>query len=293
MDLQQDIILFQITKKVLINVIFKIGEKHVVFSKKVTATLNSYKQLRNEQHESGGILLGKIYKDVIVVDEISVPSDEDKSGRFHFERNVEKAQQIIKNAWNQSNGERIYLGEWHTHPENMPTPSSDDKKLIKNMLKDSIMEIDFLLMVIIGLKSNYVAMLQRGQKNLQQLNRVDISDGLEIIYYENDLGRIFGFKVGGYLEYAPKGYDIYNAAFSQIFLGTVNSILTLTNLKDYSLEETNAFIRFAVPELKENYLSEISLLFDSMQLQVKMVLNEMEERGIKKRVKMERLVYNH
>ncbi|WP_176527971.1 Mov34/MPN/PAD-1 family protein [Bacillus sp. AFS077874] len=276
----------KITKKVLIDLIYKNSVKYVVFTKQVTEMLNSYKQLRSEQHESGGILLGKVYKDVIVVDKISAPSKEDKSGRFHFERNVEKAQEIIKNEWKDSNGERIYLGEWHTHPENMPSPSSDDKKLIKNMLKDSIMEIDFLLMLIIGMKSNYIAVLQKGEKTLHQLKKVDTSDGLEITFYQNDQGGIFGFKVGGYLDYAPKGYDIYNAVFSQIFLGIISSILSLTNVRDYSLEETEGFIRFAVPELKYQIRNEISLLFDSLYLQVQMVINEMDERVIEKKVRI-------
>ncbi len=62
-----------------------------------------------------------------------------------FFRNVKKAQRIAEHAWKESNGERLYLGEWHTHPEDVPSPSRDDRTLLKNMLKHSRMNIDFFV----------------------------------------------------------------------------------------------------------------------------------------------------
>lgn len=107
--------------------IYKYGDKHVVFTHEVVSTFEKYKQYRDMQHESGGILLGKVYDDLVIIDRISEPSAEDESGRFYFIRNVKKAQKIIEVSWKESKGERIYLGEWHTHPEDTPTPSRDDK----------------------------------------------------------------------------------------------------------------------------------------------------------------------
>lgn len=263
-----------------INVIYKFGEKHVVFTEQVVKTFEKYKQIKKEQHESGGILLGKVYKDVIVIDMVSEPSKEDKSGRYFFERNVRKAQKIIETAWSESNGERIYLGEWHTHPEHTPTPSNDDKKLIKNMLKDSRMEIDFLFMVIIGITNNYVAIQRKGQKHMEPLKTVNPKEGLKITLYENQKGKIFGFKVAGYTNFAPNGYDIYNAAFSQIFFGTINSIVTLTGVSDYILEEARPFIRFVIPRLQDTDDEKIFILFDSMVVQIQMVLEEMKQKGL-------------
>lgn len=54
--------------------IYKFGEKHVVFTYGVVKSLESYKQMKKSQHESGGVLLGKVYKDLIIVDRISEPS---------------------------------------------------------------------------------------------------------------------------------------------------------------------------------------------------------------------------
>jgi integrative and conjugative element protein (TIGR02256 family) len=268
---------------------YKLGEQHVVFTNHVVKVLQSYKQIEKSQHESGGILLGKVYKDLIIVDEVSLPSKEDKSGRFFFERNVKKAQSIIENAWKESNGERIYLGEWHTHPEDTPTPSNDDKKLLSNMLKDSDIEIDFLFMVIIGIKNSFVAVQRKGQKNIEPLRKINAKDGLEITIYENQHGKVFGFKVGGYLNIAPIGYDIYNAAFSQIFTGTINSIISLTNVNDYILEKEKGFIRFVIPNLQDNE-EKAYTLFDSMVIQIRMVYEEMRQKNIDKQVIIESLI---
>ncbi|WP_338555595.1 Mov34/MPN/PAD-1 family protein [Paenibacillus sp. KS-LC4] len=122
-----------------------------------------YRQIFDWQHESGGILLGRVYLDKIIVERTSVPSKADKSGRHFFYRNVQRAQRIVKQTWEDSDGELIYLGEWHTHPEVKPIPSQTDKKLIANMLLDTKMEIEFLLLVIVGTSNYYVAVQKRGE----------------------------------------------------------------------------------------------------------------------------------
>ncbi|MGG4471205.1 ribosomal-processing cysteine protease Prp [Paenibacillus alvei] len=259
--------------------IYKYGNKYVVFTREVIKTFDKYKQYNQAQHESGGILLGKVYNDLIIIDQISEPSREDKSGRFYFIRNVKRAQRIVEQAWKDSKGERIYLGEWHTHPEDIPTPSRDDKILLKNMLKHSRMEIDFLFMVILGRISPYFAVIQKGMKEMIPIERINSANGLKIIIYKNQYKQIFGFQASGYLNIAPKGYDIYDAAFSQIFIGTINSIISLTNIQANILEEEPAFIRFIIPDIKTAD-EKVKTLLDAMEVQVAMVIEEMKDKGL-------------
>ncbi|MFG1735157.1 Mov34/MPN/PAD-1 family protein [Paenibacillus sp. 843] len=142
----------------------------MTFTPEVVKIFLSYRQVKKEQPESGGILLGRIYGDGrIVIDQITTPSNEDRSGRHFFDRNVERAQRIVKEAWKQSCGEVRYLGEWHTHPEANPIPSLTDRKLIIGMMEDSILDHKFLFMVIIGLRDNYVGVSCRGEKHITQL----------------------------------------------------------------------------------------------------------------------------
>lgn len=266
--------------------IFKYGDKSVVFTSEVVSLFEKYKQIEKKQHESGGILLGKVYNDLIIIDQISEPSNEDKSGRYYFYRDVKKAQKITEKVWKESNGERIYLGEWHTHPEDIPTPSRDDKKLIENMLKYSRMEIDFLFMVIIGRVSPYIAALSKGMKHMNVLERVNVESGLQIIFYKNQNGQIYGFQAGGYLNFAPNGYDIYNAAFTQTFLGTINSLHHLTDVKNYILEKETAFIRYIIPEIEQVDVK-VKTLLDAMEVQIVMLLQEMKSKGLEKHVQLE------
>jgi integrative and conjugative element protein (TIGR02256 family) len=265
---------------------YKYGDKYVVFTDEVIKIFDKYKQYNHTQHESGGILLGKVYNDLIIIDKISEPSIEDKSGRYYFVRNVKRAQNIVERAWKESNGERIYLGEWHTHPEDTPTPSKDDKILLKNMLKHSRMEIDFLFMVIIGRTSPYFAVIQKGMKEMIPIERINSASGLNIIIYKNQYKQIYGFQVSGYLNLAKMGYDIYNAAFSQIFIGTINSIIELTNFQANIFEREPAFIRFIMPDT-ETADEKVKTLFDAMEVQIAMVIDEMKSKGLEHHIHVE------
>src|SRR5574341_2109891 len=115
------------------------------------------------RQESGGILLGRIFENRIIIETITTPDNRDKAGVSFFVRSRGKAQDVVNKTWNDSKGEKIYLGEWHTHSASCPQPSSTDKDLIRNMLRDSIMEIDFLLTVIVGIDDYWVG-LQKGTK---------------------------------------------------------------------------------------------------------------------------------
>lgn len=142
---------------------YKISDKiELNISEEVIKLFNKYrpKPLINKK-EAGGILLGRVYAQKVVIENITEPSFLDKAGEFFFIRNIPKAQRAIDKSWKKTEGEQIYLGEWHTHNEDHPSPSTRDMCMIRNMLKDSIMEIDFLFLIILGRKNNYVG-IQKG-----------------------------------------------------------------------------------------------------------------------------------
>jgi integrative and conjugative element protein (TIGR02256 family) len=138
------------------------NEKFLEISSKAIRVFEKYKQI-NGKNEAGGILLGRCYKDKIVIEHVTSPNSSDKAGPAFFERNRGKAQNIVNEEWNVSEGERIYLGEWHTHCEPRPHPSKTDRDMICNMLKDTIMEIDFLFTIIVGTHDYWVG-YQKGKK---------------------------------------------------------------------------------------------------------------------------------
>lgn len=148
---------------------YKIDNNTVLeFDQQAISTFDKYKQVPGRQ-ESGGILLGRRFRNKITIETITTPDSRDKAGFAFFNRSRSKAQDIVNKTWNESKGDKIYLGEWHTHPESCPQPSSTDKRMIRNMLRESIMEIDFLVTVIVGIDDYWVG-LQKGNK-LKKLDR--------------------------------------------------------------------------------------------------------------------------
>ena len=110
----------------------------------------------NYKNENGGILLGKFNKkkNTYIITNISTTNSKDRKGKCFFIRSKKEAQVIINRFWKESKGEINYLGEWHTHNEEYPTPSFIDKKLIKQMLNNKNAEIDNVFMVILGKNKN-------------------------------------------------------------------------------------------------------------------------------------------
>ena len=130
----------------------------VALSDRVTTTFSEYAQLGESDPESGGILLGRLIleSDDVVIDEATKPAPEDRSWRFYFWRANKPALRRVAEAWNTSGGTQVYLGDWHTHPEDVPRPSCVDLQNWKRLLKKSKYEQDFLLFVVVGRKETCV-----------------------------------------------------------------------------------------------------------------------------------------
>lgn len=256
--------------------IYNYNGKYVVLASEVFQKINSYRQTSPTDYEAGGVLLGRIFSDVISIDGISEPSSEDKSGRHYFFRNVKKAQRIVNDAWEKSNGEQIYLGEWHTHPESRPVPSADDRLLIKNMHNHTKMEIDFLFMFILGQSNHFISVLDK-EGGFRELHKPDLTNKVMIdIYYEG--GNVIGFQSVGYIDHAKYGFDIFNASLSVILFGTINSILSLCSVDYYILQNGQGYLKFLLLESgNEMKFQNASILFESMKVQLDMIKETIEQ----------------
>ena len=136
------------------------------------AVINQFKNHEQSigKKESGGILLGKLYPDIVIVEEITTPNKLDRFGYRYFIRSKIAAQEIIDDRWSKTEGKLNYLGEWHTHSEKYPQPSSQDKKMIANTLETTEMEFDFVILVIIGIENTFWVGVQT-KDGLSKLNR--------------------------------------------------------------------------------------------------------------------------
>lgn len=109
-----------------------------------------YLQVKSGDCEAGGVLLGRLLVDSydVVVDEVTVPMPGDKRCRFSFYRDKRRHQRIINQRWRESKGTSIYLGEWHTHPELVPTPSKTDLTDWHRKLKVDRFENDLFFLIM-------------------------------------------------------------------------------------------------------------------------------------------------
>ena len=139
----------------------KIENYTLFLSPEVMKILDMYIQRQLNDPESGGIILGRIIADNIEVQRLSLPTAIDKCTRTTFERQHLSAQIIINYEFANSNGQVTYLGEWHTHPEDHPTPSATDLKMIKEQFKQNKIHTDFLILFIQGHKSLFAALITK------------------------------------------------------------------------------------------------------------------------------------
>jgi integrative and conjugative element protein (TIGR02256 family) len=142
-------------------------------SRKVIRMFEKYEQ-REGCHEAGGILLGWVAKDYVEITDATTPNMLDLRSLFSFIRAKIPAQLRIDKAWKKSDGTKIYLGEWHTHSEPNPTPSSEDRQMISKTFQETLMEIDFLYLIIVGLKGTYWCGIQTSG-GLARLDNFEIS----------------------------------------------------------------------------------------------------------------------
>lgn len=127
----------------------------VEISAPALAALTQVRQVDDGAPEGGGVLLGRLIVNTedVVVDEITLPGPKDVRARYWFKRSRTSAQPRVVAAWRESTGTRIYLGDWHSHPEDHPTPSCVDRRDWNRVLQRAVYEQDFLLFAIVGRRS--------------------------------------------------------------------------------------------------------------------------------------------
>ena len=142
----------------------------MVMSESVALTFDKYAQNNFFKTEVGGILLGKRRHGHFEIVQVTTPTKFDKRTRNHWIRSDKIHADIAKKAWQDSAGEISYLGEWHTHPENNPTPSVIDIHEWST-ISNSCDNPAGLMMVIIGINDIWCGLSKKD--SLTPLAKVD------------------------------------------------------------------------------------------------------------------------
>ena len=139
-------------KRIILKTI-KFTSKSLIINidKKLVNELLSYRQKKDKDSETGGVLMGELYPNSnrIQITHILVCKHTTNS-RYGLELNVECLQKQMNEIWEKSKGTITYLGDWHTHPEFNPKPSYVDyTTFVKNYYKSKF-EQNLLLYIILG-----------------------------------------------------------------------------------------------------------------------------------------------
>lgn len=119
----------------------------IEFTDACLAELASRRQLLCISRENGGQLFARIEGDCIRVEAATVTKGRSRRARLGFwpDRLAERAD--IQRMYEQG---LHYVGDWHTHPEPSPQPSSTDKSEMLDIFRRSRHELPAMLLVIVG-----------------------------------------------------------------------------------------------------------------------------------------------
>lgn len=157
--------------------IIDIGNKKIKINNDILIPIYDYRQLRPNDCEAGGMLIGSVIRNSndIIVEDLTLPIKEDIRSRVKYVRS-EKHNELLEQKWIESQYTKMYFGEWHTHPQNDPFPSSQDIKNWINLMKKSKTEAEILVFLIAGNASFKVWIGDRKRKNIYQIYEGDYSE---------------------------------------------------------------------------------------------------------------------
>jgi integrative and conjugative element protein (TIGR02256 family) len=148
---------------------FKLGgpQKYLVFSEEVLRHFERQRQRGMFSKEAGGQLFASYSGDSIVIAIATGPYPSDRRSRYRFTPDPVRAQQDIDTHFRQR---RHFIGNWHTHPEEVPSPSPTDVKNTRRRFVESDHALEAFVLVIVGLapfpRGLYVSLLDAIRLNV-------------------------------------------------------------------------------------------------------------------------------
>ncbi len=123
------------------------ADQKVILCESVLKHVSKYRQIGVQAPESGGQLFAEVTSEKVVIRVATGPYKEDRVSRFR----------LTLNRWRQSSDIRKlfrkglhFVGEWHTHPETHPSPSSLDLENMRECFNNSKHQLDSFIMLIVG-----------------------------------------------------------------------------------------------------------------------------------------------
>lgn len=127
--------------------VFKFKGLDVEIAPDAFEAMVSHRQNGFFSREAGGQMFARLTPGKWIIEVATGPRQGDRRGRFHFWPNRKAEQDEINTYFKQG---LDFVGDWHTHPENCPRPSSADYRSVENLVCESTHELPGMLMCSIG-----------------------------------------------------------------------------------------------------------------------------------------------
>lgn len=119
-------------------VILRAGLRLVGIADHVIEAIDHYSRPPENASEAGGILLGSYRGVHIQIVACSQPLPRDRRTFVRFDRRDPGHQHLATRHWRESGRTRTFVGEWHTHPESNPSPSSLDRRTWRKVARQNV-----------------------------------------------------------------------------------------------------------------------------------------------------------
>lgn len=122
----------------------------VIFTENVLRHFDQHRQRHIWHREAGGLLFADIADKTITVVEVTGPRRTDYRARYLYMPDRRAEQREINELYVRG---LHYIGDWHSHPQRLPSPSSDDRRTMASRVKLSRHQLNGFVFVIVGLAS--------------------------------------------------------------------------------------------------------------------------------------------
>jgi len=130
---------------------FRAASGTVEFTDSVLALFRRHRQRHFWSCEAGGQLFFRPDESVFRVGLATGPGRHDRCSPFSFWPNRAREQQDIQRFFPQG---LHYIGDWHSHPEDNPSPSDTDINKMLAIFRESDHQLPFMLLVVVGRSSD-------------------------------------------------------------------------------------------------------------------------------------------
>lgn len=151
----------------------KEGDSKIKICSSVLEVMERYIQSGLLSLEAGGVLIGKenISNDDVVIKYITEPCKNDKRRYNRFIRKDKKHLDFFNEIYNSNSGIYRYVGEWHTHNEDVPQCSFMDLRNWKKIMKESPGSVSHFH-IIVGKKAIRIWKVEKSSKSPELLETI-------------------------------------------------------------------------------------------------------------------------